>query len=171
MAAKVLEISSASARQRMYNSLAIGFQNGYLDDNSVVSTLKEAHPLLSMSLTQQAAGSNELAACRISLDRSTGVCPVTNAQQRLIILEPSQRKQLHDDLLNLSTEQSAKFAGRKVYDSPTRAREQLQLFSDWLDEREGKPFTAIVCRWGQRWVLHAKFRQREIQLSSDTVHG
>ena len=66
------------------------------------------------------------------------------AQQRLIILEENQRAQLHDDLLNLSTEQFAKFAGKKSHDSPNRAREQLQQFSGWLNKREGEPFTAIL---------------------------
>lgn len=174
MAADVLEISSASAR-RMYNSLAVGFQNGHLDDNSVVSTLKEAHPLLSMSPTRQAAGSNELVVSRISLDRSTGICPVTNAQQRLIVLEPNQRTQLHDDLLNLSTEQFAKFAGRKVYDSPTRAREQLQLFSDWLDERQGEPFTAIVDGANVGYYMQSfdkgRFNYHQIKFMVDTLEG
>lgn len=145
MASEALEISSASAR-RLYNSLAIGFQSKSesADNDSVVSSLKESHPLMSMALAKEPAKSNELVACRVSLDRRTGICPVTNVQQRLIVLEPDQRKQLHADLLNLSTEQFSKFAGRKSKDSPERAREQLQVFSDWLDQRQGTPFTAIV---------------------------
>ncbi len=144
MAGDVLEMSSGSAR-RMYNSLATGFQSDASDnDDPVISTLKEVHPLMSMPLTNQSAKHNEVVACRVSLDRSTGVCPVTNAQQRLMMLEPEQRKSLHDDLLSLSTEQFAKFAGRKQSESPDKAREELQKFSDWLDRREGEPFTAIV---------------------------
>ena len=145
MAREALEISSASAR-RLYNSLAVGFQReGDAEDNdSVVSNLKEAHPLMSMALAKEHAKSNEVVACRVSLDRGTGICPVTNVQQRLIVLEPDQRKQLHADLLDLSTEQYAKFAGKKSKDMPGRAREQLQVFSDWLDQRQGNPFTAIV---------------------------
>lgn len=145
LASDALEISSASAR-RLYNSLAIGFQSkGESDNNNtVVSSLKEAHPLMSMALSKVPANINEVVASRVSLDRHTGICPVTNVQQRLIILESDQRKQLHDDLLNLSTEQFSKFAGRKSKDSPGRAREQLQVFSDWLDERQGNPFTAII---------------------------
>ena len=144
MATEALEISSASAR-RLYNSLAIGFQSkrDSANSKSVVSRLKEAHPLMSMALAKSPADSNEVVSCRVSLDRCTGICPVTNVQQRLLILEPDQRKQLHDDLLKLSTEQFAKFLGRKSADSPDRAREQLQVFSDWLDQRQGKPFTAI----------------------------
>ena len=175
MAAEVLEISSSSAR-RLYNSLAVGFQSDCLDNNdghSIVSTLKEAHPLMSMSLTRQLAERNELVACRISLDRSTGLCPVTQAQQRLIILEPDQRTQLHNDLLKLSTEQSAKFAGRKADDSPTRAQEQLQLFSNWLDQRQGEPFTAIVDGANVGYYMQSfdrgRFNYYQIQFMVDTL--
>ena len=85
MAREALEISSASAR-RLYNSLAVGFQReGDAEDNdSVVSNLKEAHPLMSMALAKEHAKSNEVVACRVPLDRGTGICPVTNVQQRLI---------------------------------------------------------------------------------------
>ena len=110
MANDILEISSSSAR-RLYNALAIGFSE---QTDGVVSNLKEVHPLMSMPLSKQVANSNVVVASRVYLDRSTGLCKVTNAQQRLIILEPDQRVQLHDDLLNLSTEQFAKFAGKRM---------------------------------------------------------
>lgn len=145
MAADALEITSSSAR-RLYNSLAMGFQQSEKtsDSDTIVSTLKEVHPLMSMPLTRESANANEVVASRVLLDRNAGICPVTKAQQRLIILEENQRAQLHDDLLNLSTEQFAKFAGKKSHDSPNRAREQLQQFSGWLNKREGEPFTAIL---------------------------
>ncbi len=159
MASETLEISSASAR-RLYNSLAVGFQSKDKSENydSVVSGLKASHPLMSMALVKEPARSNELVACRVSLDRCTGICPVTNVQQRLIVLEPDQRKQLHADLLNLSTEQFSKFVGKKSKDSPDRAREQLQVFSDWLDQRQGMPFTAIVD--GEFWLFFQFYMRR-----------
>jgi hypothetical protein len=180
MAADALEISSSSAR-RLYNALAVGFQSDYSPykehksehENHVVSTLKEAHPLMSMSLTWQPAHSNELVASRVSLDRSNGICPVTNAQQRLIILEPNQRTRLHHDLLNLSTEQFAKFAGRRSDDSPFRAREQLQVFSDWLDQRQGEPFTAIVDGANVGYYMQSfdrgRFNYYQIKFMVDTL--
>lgn len=176
MAAEVLEISSSSTR-RLYNSLAVGFQSDCLenDGHSIVSILKEAHPLISVSLTRRLAECNELVASRISLDRSTGLCPVTQAQQQLIILEPDQRTQLHNDLLKLSTEQYAKFAGRKADDSPTRAREQLQLFSNWLDQRQGEPFTAIVDGANVGYYMQSfdrgRFNYYQIQFMVDTLEG
>jgi hypothetical protein len=177
MASDALEISSSSAR-RLYNSLAVGFRSDDSNselENSVVSTLKEAHPLMSLSLTWQPAGSNELVASRVSLDRSTGICPVTNAQQRLIVLEPNQRTQLHDDLLKLSTEQFAKFAGRRSDDSPFRAKEQLQVFSDWLDLRQGEPFTAIVDGANVGYYMQSfdrgRFNYYQIKFMIDTLEG
>ena len=180
MAADALEISSSSAR-RLYNALAVGFQSDnspYKEHKSengkyVVSTLKEVHPLMSMSLTWQPAHSNELVASRVTLDRSTGICPVTNAQQRLIILEPNQRTRLHHDLLNLSTEQFAKFAGRRSDDSPFRAREHLQVFSDWLDQRQGEPFTAIVDGANVGYYMQSfdrgRFNYHQIKFMVDTL--
>ena len=145
MAAEALEITSASAR-RLYNALAIGFksENDTNEANSIVSNLKEVHPLASMPLTRQAAERNELVASRVLLDRSTGICPVTEAHQRLILLESDQRKQLHDDLLVLAKEQYANFLGKKKEDAAEKATQELKKFADWLDTREGEPFTAIV---------------------------
>lgn len=173
MAADALEISSSSAR-RLYNSMAVGFRSDG-SNSELKNSLKEAHPLMSMSLTWQPAGSNELVASRVSLDRSTGICPVTNAQQRLIVLEPNQRTQLHDDLLKLSTEQFAKFAGRRSDDSPFRAKEQLQVFSDWLDQRQGEPFTTIVDGANVGYYMQSfdrgRFNYYQIKFMVDTLEG
>jgi len=171
MANDVLEISSSSAR-RLCNSLAIGFQTED-DDAGAVSNLKEVHPLKSISLSREPANSNEVVASRVSLDRSTGLCEVTNAQQRLIILEPDQRVQLHDDLLNLSTEQSAKFAGTRANDDPNRAREKLEEFSDWLNKREGEPFTTIVDGANIGYYMQSfdkgRFNYHQIKFMVDTL--
>lgn len=138
MAEEALEISSASARQ-LSNALALGFKDFEKEsscdsssDDSIVSTLKEVHPLMSMPITNELANDNEVVASRVSLDRSTGICPVTHAHQRLIVLEPDQRKQLHGDLLKLSIEQFASYVNRKKGEDPERARKELQAFSDWL---------------------------------------
>ena len=167
MADDVLEISSASA-SRLHNALAIGFKEQPKKNN-----LKEMHPLASMPLSQNPADSNELVACKIALDRSNGICPVTNAQQRLIVLEPSQRRQLHDDLLKLSREQFAKYVGRRQDESVDRATEELQKFSDWLDERDGEPFTAIVDGANIAYYMQSfdkgRFNYHQIKFMVDTL--
>ncbi|EJK63364.1 hypothetical protein THAOC_15979, partial [Thalassiosira oceanica] len=115
------------------------------DDGSrsaVVSNIEEANPLRDMPLSRHSARPNEVVACRVNLDRSTGVCPVTSAVQRLILLGPDERSRLHDDLLDLSAEQFEAFSredGKGRY-----ARDELRSFSDWLARRTGRPFTAII---------------------------
>ena len=157
MAEHVLEISSASAR-RLSNALVVGFMNANeptsaqgdpLDE--IVTSIKEAHPLAPMTLNRQPAAVNELVASKVSLDRSTGVCEVTASQQQLILLKSDQRKQFHDDLIDLSSTQYTHFTKEigahdkhAARDSKNKAAEQLQIFSDWLNTREGEPFTAIV---------------------------
>eukprot|EP00986_Skeletonema_menzelii_P007083 scaffold2736_cov212-Skeletonema_menzelii.AAC.3 len=166
MADDVLEISSASA-SRLHNALAVGFK-GRPENN-----LKEMHPLASMPVSRQPAESNEVVACRISLDRSSGICPVTNAQQRLLVLEPSQRRQLHDDLLSLSRDQFVKFAGKREDESPERAAEELQKFSDWLDDRDGEPFTAILDGANIGYYMQSfdkgRFNYHQIKFMVDTL--
>ncbi|KAL9189460.1 hypothetical protein ACHAXT_009135 [Thalassiosira profunda] len=175
--ADALEITSASAR-RMYNALAIGFkefrgEDSGDDEETIASTLEEVHPLMSMPLTTQSARRNEVVASRVSLDRSTGICPATGCQQRLIVLEPDQRKQLHDDLLDLSVEQFAQFAGKRLEDSPESAKEQLLKFSNWLDEREGEPFTAIIDGANVGYYMQSfekgRFNYHQIKFMIDTL--
>ena len=172
MADDALEISSSSA-PRLYNSLAIGFQSESSSNGDVVSNLKEVHPLMSMQLSSAPAKNNEVVACRVSLDRSRGLCEVTNAQEGLMILEPDERVQLHDDLLNLSTEQFAKFAGKRADDSLNRAREQLQQFSNWLDKRVGDPFTAIIDGANVGYYMQSfdkgRFNYHQIKFMVDTL--
>ncbi|KAL7511329.1 hypothetical protein ACHAXN_008437 [Cyclotella atomus] len=157
MADNVLEISSASAR-RLSNALAAGFRDApepaieSENYDGVVSNVKDAHPLAPMPLTTRRAAANELVACRVLLDRSAGVCKVTGSQQRLILLCSDQRKQLQGDLIDLASTQytnwtkniDTKRDKHAAMDSENKASEQLQKFSEWLDVREGEPFTAIV---------------------------
>lgn len=179
MAGDALEITSASAR-RLCNTLAIGFKNAPQTNDedqpdTLISNLKEAHPLASMPLTRQPAKANELVANRVLLDRSSGICPVTKSQQRLIVLEPDQRKQLHDDLLELSKVQLANFAGKKEGESTERAAEQLQIFSNWLNTREGEPFTAIVDGANIGYFMQSfdkgRFNYHQIKFMCDTLEA
>lgn len=187
MAKDALEISSSSAR-RLSNALAVGFKNASQlgadggNFNDVVSNLKEAHPLTPMPLTRQPAPANEVVACRVRLNRSTGVCEVTGSQQRLILLEPDQRKQLHDDLIELSRTQYTNYTqGMAAYDkhaakdSKDKAAEQLQLFSNWLNTREGDPFTAIVDGANVGYYMQSfdkgRFNYHQIKFMVDTLEA
>ena len=186
MADNVLEISSASAR-RLSNALASGFKDSPKADSenmhSVVSKLKEAHPLAPMQASKEAAAINELVACRVLLDRSTGVCEVTGAQQQLILLEPEQRKQLHNDLIDLAGNQYTNYMKdidlvrdkHAASDSANKATEQLQKFSDWLNTREGEPYTAIVDGANVGYYMqnftNGRFNYHQIKFMVDTLEA
>ena len=186
MAENVLEISSASAR-RLSNSLASGSKDIPKADSgnlhSVVSKLKEAHPLAPMQVSKEAAPINEVVACRVLLDRSTGVCEVTGAQQQLILLGPDQRKQLHNDLIDLAGNQYTNYMKdidlvrdkHAASDSANKATEQLQKFSDWLNTREGEPYTAIVDGANVGYYMqnftNGRFNYHQIKFMVDTLEG
>ena len=187
MAENILEISSASAR-KLSNALAAGFKEAphpnSEGDNSdiIVSNLKETHPLAPMLVTKNKGLANELVACKVLLKRLTGTCEVTGAQQQLILLEPSQRKQFLDDLIELSKTQYTNYTRNigsrdkhAVNDSEEKAAEQLQKFSDWLNTREGEPFTAIVdgANVGYYMQNFAKggFNYHQIKFMVDTLQS
>mmetsp|Transcript_15095 Transcript_15095/g.20010 ORF Transcript_15095/g.20010 Transcript_15095/m.20010 type:complete len:327 (+) Transcript_15095:1-981(+) len=89
------------------------------------------------------ADHDELVVSRVTVDGSTAQCPRTKATLRLILLEEDQRRQLHDSLLQGAESQYKDFLGTKKKDVAAAAK-HLTNFANWLDTREGKPFTAIV---------------------------
>ena len=187
MAENVLEISSASAR-KLSNALAAGFKDALDPDSegensdNIVSIVKEAHPLAPIPVSKNRAMANELVACRVLLNRLTGTCEVTGAQQQLILLESSQRKQFLVDLIELSKTQYTNYTKNigsrdkhAANDSEDKAAEQLQKFSDWLNTREGAPFTAIVdgANVGYYMQNFAKggFNYHQIKFMVDTLES
>ena len=74
-----------------------------------------------------------LIATRVTLDPSTWLCPVNKTRQHLVSLHQSKKKQLHDDLLELVKDHMSSKAAKK-----------LKLLSEWLESRNGQPYTVIV---------------------------
>eukprot|EP00550_Attheya_septentrionalis_P003180 CAMPEP_0198286026 /NCGR_PEP_ID=MMETSP1449-20131203/5206_1 /TAXON_ID=420275 /ORGANISM="Attheya septentrionalis, Strain CCMP2084" /LENGTH=776 /DNA_ID=CAMNT_0043983645 /DNA_START=235 /DNA_END=2565 /DNA_ORIENTATION=+ len=138
MADDILEINSDCAQQ-LTNSLFEG------QNQQKKSDLEDPNG--------QLAKEGELVASRVAINSKTALCPRTGIRLRLIILEKLQRKQVHDGLLKMAAAQYEEFVIKlktkhkqmknDVLDPEYGARE-LSLFSQWLDEREGEPFTAIV---------------------------
>jgi len=90
---------------------------------------------------------------RVNIDEDTGSCPATNTTLRLIVLEDEQRMHVHTTLLQMAKMKSIEYTsrlaakGRAPRDAAEQAEQASQIiknFSDWLDTREGKPFTAII---------------------------
>ncbi|KAL7491477.1 hypothetical protein ACHAWT_001291 [Skeletonema menzelii] len=139
MAQDVLDISEESA-QIIQEGFATGFQGMEFAANSL-------DPITSL------CGNEVMIANRVAVDHDTGKCPATDATLRLIVLEPEQRDHVHDTLLEMarakSMDYTAKLAakGRVTHDHVEKAELAttiLKDFSEWLDSREGRPYTAIV---------------------------
>lgn len=124
------EISSASAR-RLYNALKKGFKE---------ENLVEMHLLQSFEVCNDRAEPRSIVASRVTVDKMSGVCPRTGVQLRLINLDTEQKEQLKRGLLHLSSVAYEERIGKKEI----AAEEGLLSFEKWLQNREGKPFTAVI---------------------------
>lgn len=155
MAEDVLEITSACAR-RLAGAFAAGFDGAspganVINVDDAASSRGEGGELDDLELDSRPAGPDELVASRVLVDGSTASCPRTGARLRLVALDDEQRGHVHDTLLGMANDQyeaySAKLAARnhdieEVNDD--YASRHLRRFAEWLDEREGEPFTAVV---------------------------
>uniref|UniRef100_A0A7S2KRS3 Uncharacterized protein n=1 Tax=Leptocylindrus danicus TaxID=163516 RepID=A0A7S2KRS3_9STRA len=139
MAADVLEISSASAR-RLYNAFVSS------SSDLMATGIKELPSLASMPLCDTKAEDNELVVSRTLLNSTSARCPVSDASLRLIKLDKEQRKRLHDGLIDLSIEQYMEFNQRRnvTKEDSQIAATELKKFAEWLNTREGRPFTAVI---------------------------
>eukprot|EP00521_Asterionellopsis_glacialis_P010453 CAMPEP_0195309974 /NCGR_PEP_ID=MMETSP0707-20130614/39008_1 /TAXON_ID=33640 /ORGANISM="Asterionellopsis glacialis, Strain CCMP134" /LENGTH=710 /DNA_ID=CAMNT_0040374279 /DNA_START=82 /DNA_END=2214 /DNA_ORIENTATION=+ len=145
MADDLLEINSASV-EVLQKAFAKGFPENFEGEGEV--DLSDEMPL-----SNHPADANKFVLGRVLVNETTGICPRTGAKLRLLKLEKDQRVRVHDTLLDMAAIQyeefRAKLAARykkkmqQIEDSDFAVRE-LARFSKWLDDREGKPFTAIV---------------------------
>ena len=135
LAAHSIEISSASAK-RLYNAFQRGFQG---DDPK--TNIKQLHLLESVPTNNDLAKPDELVVNRVQLDKLTGKCPRTGAQLRLINLDQIQKKRFQESLLYLV---SSSYQERHRNTTKTDVAEKLYQFGEWLQNRKGKPFTAII---------------------------
>jgi hypothetical protein len=119
LAENAVEISPASAK-RLYNALQSGFQ----DHN-----LKSLHLLESLKTCDDPADSHEMVASRVTLDETTGRCPRTGAQLRLINLDAEQKKQLQDGLMYLS----ATGYEERHPEKKSKGEDELKRFGEWLE--------------------------------------
>lgn len=137
LADDVVEISAAAAKS-LHNALSKGFKG---------HALKPLHLLQSMEINNVKADYSELVASRVSLNTNTGECPRTGVRLRLISLDDDQTQKLKEGLHYLA---SAAYEERRG-ENGTKATENLRSFGDWLANRPGHPFTAIVGKlWNRR---------------------
>ena len=143
MAEDVLDISEESAR-----ALRDGFAMGF-----GTSTTSPSGPGIGMAPLTTMVGDRTLVADRVAVDADTAICPATGATLRFMILDKAQRVLVHDTLLEMAREKSMEYTarlaakGRSTADNAEKAEQAthiLREFSEWMDKREGPPYTAIV---------------------------
>jgi hypothetical protein len=133
-----MEISSSGAR-RIYNAVAICFEGESAFDNiELISTLS------GVKENNEKAHENEPILSRVTVEKTTGICPRSGVKLQLIKLEKDQQHQLHQSLLELSTQKFEDYNAGNHSKNDDFAADQLNQFALWLDTREGEPFTAIV---------------------------
>lgn len=141
MATEIFEISESSAK-RLYNALASGFPDSGLSEASVYS----------LRLTEESTSDNELFAKRVFIDPLTGLCPGSGLKLRLIHLEEHEKEKLVGGILSLARLEQNKFQvkhkalrkAKSLRKAESPADQNLLEFYNWLDRREGEPFTILV---------------------------
>lgn len=190
MADDVLEITSASVRRlcKAFDTSTNTTPADDVDDSTKedpLDYLLRALPsLTAMPVNNEpATNDSELILSRVKIDEKTAICPRTRATLRLIMLEEHDKREFHDGLLRLSSEQFQTFVSNsKNFNAKLSAEEgedyakiSLMKFADWLDSREGKPFTAIVdganvAYYGQNFE-QGKFNYHQIQFLVDALES
>lgn len=124
--------------------------------NALISTNSDRSPTIcsekaSVALAIPPSDANVPIVGRVSVDEETGICRTSGAQLRLFALTTDQRRHVHDTLLDMAAAQQREYGdklkvqGKVLEDrNGSYAREELAKFSAWLQERDGKPFTAFV---------------------------
>eukprot|EP00979_Chaetoceros_neogracilis_P012761 scaffold3465_cov267-Chaetoceros_neogracile.AAC.2 len=147
MADDILEISSDSAKE---------MRNAFVDGFSSSDSARNLYPVpydCDLSSLSDLAEGDELVANRITIDSNSTICERTNATLRLILLEESQKKQVHDTLIEMADTQFDAYETKlqkkgnkpsKVSTEDNYAGKHLEGFADWLNDREGEPFTCII---------------------------
>lgn len=127
MAEDVLEITSASAR-RLYSA----FENALKAQKSG-KEIAAMHPLAPLPIENDAAADDELIVSRTIVADDTGVCPRSGAKLRLINLEPNERVQTCNSLLNLAESAYHEWNEKLGRATSDRALTALIEFATWLE--------------------------------------
>eukprot|EP00980_Cylindrotheca_fusiformis_P017892 scaffold5682_cov140-Cylindrotheca_fusiformis.AAC.3 len=134
MADDILELTEPAARR-----LLSSFTRGFSLENLVIDC-----EIPEMQSDDESSDS-PVKLGRVEIDTTTALCPGTGTKLRLIALDEYQRQHVHDTLIKMAGIQFVEFTkGRKKPMEENMGVEELTLFSNWLDTREGKAFTVVV---------------------------
>jgi Zc3h12a-like Ribonuclease NYN domain len=168
MASVVMEIPLASAK-RLHNAFAEGFSDsGLAVDRSLLPLMRAVGP----------APQGSLVVSRVHVDPATGECARTGVRLRLIQLTAAERLKLKDTVVSMARSGQEKFEQESLSKSPnwkTRKSvdQELLRFFDWLDQREGEPFTVVVDAANVAYYLQnfdeGRFSFHQIQFVVDAL--
>lgn len=139
MASEFFEIPEAAAT-KLYMALAKGFPESNLDHTESLAPLR---------LNKQKADEDELIASLVSINAKTGICPRTEVKLRLILLDATEKETLVTGVTSIAKQQFGDFLKvntRLRYNQNRQVKtgeEHLLEFCRFLDQRHGKPFTAV----------------------------
>jgi len=160
MAAEIIEVPEGSGK-RLYNALARGFPDSCLTGTESLAPLK---------VSDTRADTRELLVNRVRVDAATGVCPRSGVKLRLIELEGHQKEKLIRGLISLAKTQQV---NSKHAQKQTPAADLLMNFYQWLDQREGEPYTSLVdganVGYYQQNFDGGKFSYHQIQFVVDSL--
>ncbi|KAL3916809.1 MAG: hypothetical protein SGILL_005011 [Bacillariaceae sp.] len=135
LAENSIEITSASAKQ-LYNA----FQRGFQGEDSAFD-LQPMNMFESFQANDDPASPGEMIVSRVSIDENSGQCARSRSKLRLIGLDDHQKVQFQDGLLKLC---AAGYEERHEQKGSKKVVEALRNFGQWVKDRDGTPFTAIL---------------------------
>jgi pentatricopeptide repeat protein len=173
MAEEILEITSMQAIH-IRNSMVEGFIG-----TSSVRNLAKVPFDCTLAPVDVPAEPDELVASRVTINSSSMSCPRTNTKLRLIHLENDQKEHMHTTLLKMADTQFEAYdamlqsKGHKSSKAnnleENYAAKHLESFADWLDKRDGEPFTVIVDGANVAYYGIGSINYHQVKLVVDTL--
>jgi hypothetical protein len=133
MASVIYEIPESSTK-RLYNALALGFPGSGLTDTAVHS----------LKLTDTKVKGNELFASRVRINQFQGLCPRSGVKLRLIHLSDEEKDKMVDKVLVMAREEQHRYHEKSRHWNGKDSDDHVKKFYNWLDQREGRPFTILI---------------------------
>jgi hypothetical protein len=161
LAEEMLELTESAAKF-MFDSFRLGFAD---DSDDIVSETDEVSQCLQLD--------ERLLVGRVRVNDTTAVCPESGAHLRLFTLNDSQRRHVHDTLLEMASSQHEEYgqalkARGKIREQDPRngtyAIDELSKFSEWLGTRDTEPYTAFVDGPNVGYFGHGDVHYSQIRL-------
>ena len=177
MADNILEITEAA-----FQDLVEAFQIGCEDHSSFKSSR--------VSNKENNYLPIDFAVERVEILKNNGICPITDVKLRLLSISDSQRQHVHDTLLEMARTSTESFIDmnidhQSIYVEKQRKQnkpmknnlnpaafenkesygyQELLKFSEWLDNRQGDTFTAIVDGANVGYYGHSRIHYSSVMI-------